>query len=250
MQTEETKTEIKAEPKVEPKAIKTNETGAMVPVDHRELMTIINQVAKGGGFPSRFDTVESKIAAYTLANSLMGTRWQLALNNIANIKGQMVIYGELPGALAEQTKEVQEKKVYCIDLEYKEICPENKNLDAAPLAGVCEIQRKGRGKKKFSYTLAEAKIGGQYPPMKWDKDLKKSVPNTDSPWIKFTKIMLMRKAMGTAIKFEFPDCLVGAPVAEYDFDMAPDLENIRETNPTASAISDELNSEFEDESNL
>lgn len=201
--------------------------GILNPTTSKELVTIINQIAIGGGFPERFDTLQKKIAAYNLARSLMGGNWQLAINNIAIIKGQMCIYGELPGTLAEQTKEVQEKRVFLIDKDYNEICVKNKNLlSAEPWAAVCLIQRKGRALKEFFYTMDDAKKAGQYPAMRYDKKTGNKVENTDSPWMKFTKIMLMRKAMGLAIKFEFPESFVGVSIAEIDHDVAPDLIDV------------------------
>lgn len=233
--------EEQTEPRVEKEAIKPQvvpqsvalKDGALAPANASELVRTIKQIAAGGGFPERFDTEQKQIAAYNLAHSLMGGNWQIALNNIAIIKGAMCIYGELPGAIAEQTKEVAEKKVYCVDAEYNEICTGNKNLGAEPFAGVCVIQRKGREKKEFTYTLAEATKAGQYP----------SGPH--SPWTKFTKIMLMRKAMGMAIKFEFPDALCGAPIAEYDFDEAPDLKDVTPNNASNNGDrAKDLNSRF------
>ena len=171
-QTETEKTETK-KPQVVPQPIAVRE-GSLAPSNQSELVRIVSQIAKGGGFPERFDTLEKQIAAYNLAHSLMREKWQIALNNIAIIKGSMMIYGELPSALAEQTKEVQEKKLFCIDSDYKEICIQNKNLDKFPYAGVCIIQRKGREKKEFTYTIGEAEKAGQYPPMKPEYQTKLS----------------------------------------------------------------------------
>jgi hypothetical protein len=231
--------EVKQEQK--PQVIEVVE-GSLVAKDHRELGAILTQVASGGGFPQRFDTKEKRLAAYGLGHSLMGDQWQLALNNIAIIKGQMCIYGELPGTLAERTGEVQEKEVYCIDANYNKICTANKNLDAEIYGAVCVIQRKGRVKKEFTYTLDEAIKAGQYPPTKYDKETRKQVHNPDSPWEKFLKVMLMRKAMSMAVKFEFPEALVGVPVAEYDFDQAPDL--IKDVTPNQVDKAQLLNDKF------
>ncbi len=200
--------------------------GSLAPKDASELSRTLANIAKGGGFPERFDTQEKRIAAYNLAQSLMGPQWQLALNHIAIIKGQMCIYGEMPGTLAERTGEVEEKEVYLLDADYQRINTTNKNLGAEPYAAVCNIKRKGRAKKEFTYTIDEAKKAGQYPPTKWSKQENKKVLNEDSPWEKFKKIMLMRKAMAIGIKFEFPDALVGVPIAEYDFDEAPDIKDV------------------------
>lgn len=201
--------------------------GSLSPQDQTQMRNMLSWIARGGGFPERFDTVEKQLAAYNLAHSLMGSQWQLALNHIAIIHGQMCIYGEMPGTLAERTGEVEEKRVYLITRDYVEICTSNKNLDADIYAAVCKIKRKGRDLKEFSYTIDEAKKAGQYPPMKWVKGGGgRKEHNPDSPWEKHFKVMLMRKAMALAVKFEFPDALVGVPIAEYDFDEAPDIKDV------------------------
>ncbi len=215
------------------------QNGDFVPTNAVELNALLTRIATGGGFPSRFDNQEKRLAAYNLAHSLMGARWQLALNNIAEIKGQLSIYGELPSALAEQTKEVQEKHVYVVDQDRVMICLANGNIEKPAWAGVCVIQRKGRIKKEYTYTIDEAKNAGQYPAKKRDGS-----QNPDSPWMKFTKVMLMRKAMAMGVKFEFPDAMVGVPVAEYDYDALPDLVKevtpLRRGNPDDDEIAEKI----------
>lgn len=236
------------EPKDQPQAeapkrnmIGLDENMSLIPKDATEMKAIIKVIAEGKGFPERFKTAEERIAAFNLATSLMGKKWQLALNNIANIKGQLCVFGELPGAIAEQTGQVAEKQVFVVDKNYDRICLENKNLNAEVYAGICVIQRKGREKKEFFYTIDEAKNAGQYPPMKWDKVKQEKIVNNDSPWMNHTKIMLMRKAMNMAVKFEFPDAMLATPIAEYDFDVAPDLE--KDVTPENS-LARELNQEY------
>lgn len=204
--------------------------GVIQPQNTSELQRTVENIAAGGGFPERFKTPAQRIAAYNLANSLMGPLWQTALNHMAIIHGQLCIYGELPGTLAERTGEVQEKEIYCIDENYKRICVENKNLNSDVFAAVCVIQRKGRAKKEFTYTLDQAKKAGQYPPMKAEwvdgRRTGKTVLNADSPWEKHHVTMMMRKVQALAVKFEFPEALVGVPIAEYDLDLAPDLKDV------------------------
>ncbi len=219
-------------------AIALNEKYLPAPKDNAELRGLIKTIALGGGFPAVFDTEEKRIAAYNLGRALTGDKWQLALNHMAFIEGKLGIYGEFPGALAEMTGEVQEKHVYVLDAEYKKICSENKNLDAAPFAGICIIQRKGREKKEFKFTLNDAKKIGKYPAVKRDGS-----PSPKSPWNIYTDIMLMRRAMQTAIKFEFPEAIMGVTLAEYDHGYAPDLDpEIKDVTPQEKAIA--LNAKF------
>lgn len=214
--------------------------GLIAPSDHKELGQLISTIALGGGFPVCFDTHEKRIASYNLARGLMGESWQLALNNMYYIKGKLTIFGELPRAIAERTMQVQEFKVYAVDKELLEICLKNKNLNADPFAGVCEVQRKGRSLKQYTYTIDEAKKAGQYPPKRRDGSI-----NDDSPWEKATRVMLMRKAQAMAVKFEFPDSLLGVGIAEYDHDLAPDLVPIKNVyNPGTNNPAEELNNVF------
>lgn len=239
-----TEVEIENKPEqIKPKAIALDQNKTLSPLDAIELDRMLRALYDGGGLPKRFDTREKRIAAYSLARSIMGDQWQLALNNIAELKGSMMIYGELPRAIVERTKEVGEFKVYVIDREYREINILNKNLDQEPFAGVCEVMRKGREKKVYSYSIDEAKKAGQYPAMKYSKEKGTQVINEDSPWMKFTKIMLMRKAQALGVKFEFPDALLGAAIAEYEEDSAPDLTGFKDVTPSKDLATD-LNKKF------
>lgn len=211
------------------------QAGFIMPQNQQQLSWLIGILGDGSAFPAGFDTKPKRLAAYSLGFALMGQQWHLAVNNMAFIKGKLSIWGELPGTLAERTGEVAEKNVYAINKDYKKICTENKNIDDEPYAGVCEIQRKGRVKKEFTYTIKEAEKAGQYPATRRDGS-----PNADSPWMKFTKVMLMRKSMALGVKFEFPEALVGVPIAEYDYDEAPDL--VKDVTPRKTAS--ELNSKF------
>ena len=57
------------------------------------------------------------------------------------------------------------------------------------------------------------------------------IQDDNSPWLKFKKIMLMRKAQAIGVKFEFPESFVGISIAEYDFDSAPDVLPIKDVTP-------------------
>lgn len=238
-----TETEVLREPekpvqKAELAAVDHNRL--LAPTSAGELSRFLSLLADGGAFPDSFDTQPKRVAVYQMARSLMGDRWQLALNHIATVKGRLTIYGELPRAIAEQTGEVEEFRCFVIDDQYREIGLANKNLESFPYAAVCEVKRKGRSLKQYTYTLQEAKNAGQYPAMKFDKESRQKVLSPDSPWNKFTKIMLMRKAQAMAVKFEFPDALLGCPISEYEDDIAPDLEK----DVTPPSLADTLNKRF------
>lgn len=230
-------------PKPEPRVAAPIEllNGLAAPKTMVELNAFLTRLAAGGAFPKVFDTQEKRLASYSLATQLMGTQFQLALNNMTYINDKLVIYGELPGTLARRTGEVQNFRVYLVDEDGLEICPANKNLKKKlePYAGVCEITRKGHEKNVITYTIEEAKKAGQWPPMKdeWvnNKRTGKQIVNENSPWHKHLPVMLMRKAQIPAYRLVMPESFVSVPIAE-EFDRAPDLEE-REVNPEASAAS-------------
>lgn len=220
--------------------------GVMMPSNHVELTRVLARLGEGGAFPKRFDTDAKRLAAYNMAVSINPARWQIIVNGIADIEGQLCLFGELPGALAEWTGEMEQRELYVIDKDYKRINVANKNLNEFPFAGVLEIKRKGRPTNQFFYTMKEAEAAGQYPAMKAEwKDNKrtgKMIPNTKSPWMTATKVMLMRKALNMGIKFEFPDAIMSTPVAEWDHDAAPDIKDV--TGSDRNVKSDEINQTF------
>ena len=134
-----------------PEPIVVGERGVYEPKNATELTAMLNIIAEGGGFPERFKTKEQRIAAYNTARTLMGDQWQLALNHIAIIKGQMTIYGEFPRTLAERTGEVEEFRLYVVNKDYVEICLANKNLTDEVFAGVADVKRKGRKPNQFFF---------------------------------------------------------------------------------------------------
>ncbi len=227
-------TELKKPVTVPAPILEVGENQLMVPGDSKELSYYLQKIGIGGGFPAIFDTNEKKLAAYNLARALLGDRWQLALNHMAFIEGKLCIYGELPGDAVVRTGQLKNKKVWLIDKDYKEISVANKNLEVEPWGAVMEITRLGHDKNTFHFTIEDARKLGKYPE-----------PNKNKPWAKAIGTMLLRRVQSFGYKFTFPEAFVGVPIAEYDFDVAPDLENIRDVGP---AMADKLNSKFRDSS--
>ncbi len=103
---------------------------------------------------------------------------------------------------------------------------ENKNLDAEVWAAVCQIKRKNRSMNEYTFTMGEAETAG--------------LKSKSGPWKQYPKIMLARRAIGHAIKFEFPDAVMGVGIAEYDHHQAPDLEPIRDVNTRSGGNAEKL----------
>lgn len=227
------KQENKAVATAEP--IKANELGAVVGRDNREIMRVISQLMKSDALPSWYKSPEQVFLCWNLAASL-GLRPQPALQNICMINDTPYLFGDLPLTLANMTRELLDCKVFVCDGEYNEIGFDNKNLNAEPFSGVCMIHRKGREKKTFTFSVEDAKNAKLW--------MKTSSSGKASPWVLYPKIMLMRRALGMALKFEFADALKGALLQGYDNNEPP--PNLKDVTDTRKDPAADLNKRFLD----
>lgn len=158
--------------------------------------------------PKHYDTPEKVMAGIIFAKEL-GLSPMNALRNIAIINGSPSIWGELPLAVVRSSGLLEKIDEFLIDKDYKKICFENKNIGADVFAAICIIKRKGYEEKSFFLTKEDAAKN----------------PNFNSAvWKSYFKVMIKRRVRTIALKDEFGDLLSGAPIAEYDFNYAPDLE--------------------------
>lgn len=186
-------------------------TQALVAKDNLDLVRMIRIMMKGMAFPKSLDTEEKVIAAWQIAASLKIPP-AIAIQNIAIINGSACIWGQLPKALAEATGELEDFQIMLLNSEQKIINMQNSNLGDEAWAAVCHIKRKGRSMNEYVFTMEDAKKAG--------------LDKKSGPWREYKKIMLSRRVVGQAIKFEFPDALMGVSIAEYDFNEAPDIKDV------------------------
>jgi len=160
------------------------------------------------------------------------------IRQVAQIHGVMAIFGDLPLSLAQRTHEVTHLKEQWFDKEYKILCFENKNLDDDAYGAVIWLGRDGETPQSFAFTLKDAENAKLYPPKKRDGS-----PSPDSPWAKYTKMMLRYKARSIALKSLFADAINGVAIAEYDFDtIDPEIKDVTPKSKVSS-INDKLGSE-------
>lgn len=186
-------------------------TQGMIARDNSELVRMIRIMMRGQAFPKSLDTEEKAIAAWQVAASLKIPP-AIAIQNIAIIRGSACIWGQLPKALAEATGELEDFKIFKITSDMKVISLENQNLERDVWGAVCQIKRKGRSMNEYTFTMLDAQAAG--------------LDKKDGPWQDYRSTMLCRRAIGQAIKFEFPDAVMGISIAEYDFNDAPDLKDV------------------------
>lgn len=207
---EEQKEEIKVK---EVAPILVDENQAIVARDNAELFRLIQTFMAGTAFPKTIDTPQKAIAAWQIAASL-NLPPMVVIQNLAFIHGSISMWGQLPKALAERTGQLTKFKLILFDEKQDVICLANKNLQNDVWGAATQIQRKKGPVNEYFFNEIEAKKAGLF--------------GKSGPWTQYKKIMYSRRAVAQGIKFEFPDALMGVPVAEYDFNHAPDISDFSE----------------------
>lgn len=215
---------------VPPPPIDLNESGMLAPKNSNDLYRVAAQLLKGGGVPKSYTSVEQVISAWNFAAQLKLPP-QVAIRNIAIIEGTPSLFGDLPLAMVQRSGELEEFEEFIINKEYKKICYENINLGDEPFAGVVIAKRKGKTSRSYSFSVEDAKVAGL-----WGKT---SSTGKKLTWSAYPKVMLIRRSRGMMIKSDFADILSGASICEYDFNFAPDMRDV--TDSEAESGSSVLN---------
>lgn len=224
---EEPKPEIKIE---EPKPqvampILLDDRGRVMAKNNAELLRYCGAMVMAEAVPKWFDTPTKLFGALQFVRSL-GLP-DVAIRSVANIHGVMSMFRDLPLALCQMSKDMTYLKEFWFDVEYNQICFENKNLSAEAYGSV-SFMRRGDGEiQSFSYTIDDAKASGLYP-----------AKSASMPWSKYTKIMMRYKARALGINSLFADKINGASILEHDFN-TNDPES-RDVSPEKE-LADELN---------
>jgi hypothetical protein len=209
MSTEETKTETKAVATRAAAVVEVSESGYLQAKDIEGRFRMAKALFDSKMVPKGYESPQQTFAAMEFAIEL-GLRPFSGLRNIAMVNNSPSIWGELPLALARQTKELESIEEFLIDKEYNRICFANKNLNAQAWAAVCQIKRKGQPMVEAFFSLDDAKTAGLLSRQK------------TTPWDTYPKIMLTRRARSTALKTAFADALAGIAIAEYDNNYLPE----------------------------
>lgn len=200
-------------------------TQQLIARDNSDLVRMIKIFMKGASLPKTLDTEAKVITAWQAAASLKVPPI-VAIQNMAIIHGSLCMWGQLPKALAHATGELEDYKLILFDSAQKVINLENKNLEAPVWGAAVQMRRTRHSMNEYTFTEPEAEKAGL---------LKKS-----GPWSDYRKIMYARRTTGHAVKFDFPDAVMGIGIAEYDHHAAPDL--MKDVTPNDKAA--ELNNRF------
>lgn len=230
----------KEEPEAKAMLIPIGASGKVEARDNAEMLRLCGALISAQAVPERFDTPIKLFGAIQFVRDLKLP--DTAIRQVANIEGTMAAFGDLPLALAQRTNELCYFREQWFDKQYNVISFKNKNLDAEIWGAVCYIGREGvldpeTGKnaiEDFSFTLDDAKKAGLYPAKKRD-----GTPSPNSPWSKWTQLMLRYKARTIALKSVFADAIHGIAIAEYDFEQMPNVIDVtpkESKNATADAL--------------
>ncbi len=190
--------------------------GGLQPKNFDDLWKMASLMYRAAVAPKKagFDSVE-KVAAAMEYCSKMGLIFQASVGNLCFINDRLTVWGDLPSAIARQSGQLEKLDTLCFDKDYKEINLANKNLHEDPFVYVTTIKRKDQPEKQYHFSKKDAERAGL---------MKKDI------WIYYWPIMMRRKSIGMALKFEMADVLMGLGIAEYDFDTAPDLKDVTPQN--------------------
>lgn len=196
------------------------EKGGVQPANVQQMHRLATAYFKAGMVPKSYKTPEQVFAGMQFAAEL-GLPMLSGIRQIAIVNGQPSLWGDLPLALVRASGQLEFINEFLVTSDYKTISFENKNLDAVAWASVCRVKRKG-----FDDIIERV--------FSMDDAKKAGLLSRDNVWQTYPRRMLQMKSRSQALKDTFPDILMGAAIAEYDYDTLPEA---REVSPQASVQS-------------
>ncbi len=192
------------------------ENGLVKATDTDQMLRMCKAMIAAGMTPTRFKSPAEVLGATLYVRSL-GLP-DTAIRQVANIEGTPSIFGDLPLALVKNADVLEEFEEFIVNEQYKPLSFENKNLNDEPFAAICIIKVKGKTKKEFFFTVAEARKAGL---------IKDNKP--ESGWNKYRRDMLTYRARARALKSECPQIINAVSIMEYDFGIHPN--EIKDVTP-------------------
>ena len=199
-----------------------SENGLPVPKNIEEEFRVADALLKGKGLP---DWVKTSVQAFVVSQFCRALGFQpiVGVQFMQMVNGRLSLWGEGPLAAVRNSGQLESIEEFFSTKDYVKICWDNKNLDAEVEFAVCRVKRFGAPTKEFVFSAKDA------------NQVKRGIEDI---WKKWRPIMMKRKARAIALKDEFGDVLLGAPISEYTFHTAPDFEK---DAPAAPKLEDRLN---------
>jgi hypothetical protein len=185
--------------------------GGVRPTNVQQMHRMAVAYFKAGMVPKSFKTPEQVFAGMQFAAEL-GLPMLSGLRQIAIVNGQPSIWGDLPLALVRRTGELEFINETLFTETYDPICFDNKNINAPAWGAMCKLKRRGYDAIERVFTIDDAKKAG--------------LLSRDNVWQTYPRRMLQMKARSIALKDVFSDALMGAAIAEYDFNVMPSERDV------------------------
>lgn len=177
--------------------------GGLIPQTFEQMWRLSTIMAASGMMPKGIDKTESVFVAIQMGLEV-GLSPMQAVQNIAVINNRPAIWGDGALGLVRASGDLEDFQEWFSGEQFKD-----------DWTAHCKVKRKGYEPRENSFTLAEAKAAGLYPPS--DKF---------SPWGKYPRRMLQMRARSWALRDEFTDVLKGLQIREEQADiiLAPTAE--------------------------
>lgn len=203
--------------------VKALESGSLIGSTLTERYRIAKAYYQGGMVPKSYKSAEQVMAGMQFAIEL-GLQPLTGLRNIAVINGNPSLWGDLPLALVRKSGKLVSIQEKIFDEEDKEINIENPL--GKPYLSVCETARKNEdgtiSKMTTFFTMDDAKRAG--------------LLGRDNVWQTYPRRMLQMRARSQNLKDHFGDILLGASIAEYDYNYQPSENEFKDVTPQGEEI--------------
>lgn len=216
----------KKENKTEPTNPDVDEDGMIVGKNFNEQWKMASVMAKSGMVPDAFKGNPAAVLMAMQTATSRGLNPMTAIQNMANLFGRTMNFGELPLAEANMSGKIEWIKEFWVDEKGETINP--LNFKAKYYAAVCVIKVFGREEIMRVFSMDDAKDANLL-----DDPKRKT-------WRQYPKRMLQMRARTWALRDALPEVTSGIPVAEYD-------EHAPESDPPTrqrGKLANKINEEF------
>ncbi|MGE3757350.1 MAG: hypothetical protein AB7H97_06320, partial [Pseudobdellovibrionaceae bacterium] len=245
---EEKKTESQKPRENVAKSIMLKPSGELSLNNAADAMTVAQQFINGKMVPKGYETPQQVLAAFQIGAEL-GMKPMQALTCLAMINGNPSLHTDGPLALIMASGELEDIEEWLFDKDGCTLNAVQARLQPDRIFGAySKLKRRGIATpSEWAYTRDEAEEAGLYiKPENRDFERKKK----KKPWDLYFPVMCQRRARAFPAKTLFADILKGTKIAEYDFGIAPDLENPRDVTGSDTDISKKTSTKNEQSKGL
>lgn len=205
------------EPKKEAQPLVAQQTGLLIGSSLEQEYRLAKAYYSSGLMPKALNSTEKVLVALQLCREL-NLPPMISIGKIAVINGVPSIFGDLPLALV-----MKSGKMESIDEEF--ILDDKRLIFAVKVS----TMRKGHAMVIREFSLDDAR--------------RAKLAHKDI-WQAYPKRMLQMRARSWALKDAFPDVLAGVSIAEYDHNVAPEFDNIKQVENSVTDVSKTLEDKY------